>query len=123
MGGILTSLVANSEMKIGNKEVKNTRLEVGSSEKAGGSQRDSVEYEENEATKKPVFRDSIQEKEQKNSQIEVRNMINMDPAVKEPSTQKIKSKENSTNRDEETDEQKPGAYERFCTKQDLRIKS
>ena len=56
----------------------------------------------------------IKNSEKKTGNTEVKNPHlkdgRMDPAVKEPSTQKIKPKEKTTNRVEETDEQKPGAY-------------
>ena len=44
MRGIQQNLIANSEMKTGNTEVKNPHLKDGRSEEAGGSQRDSEEY-------------------------------------------------------------------------------
>ena len=69
MWEILGSLVANNDMKIGNEEVKNPRPEVGSNE---GSQRDSIEYEENKALKEPSLRDSTQIIEQEDSQKEIR---------------------------------------------------
>ena len=87
MGGNQESLFANSDMKTGNREVKNPRPEVGSNE---GSQRDSIEYEENEALKEPSFRDSTQIHEQKNSQTKVRSMRNMFPTKKEPFNHKRK---------------------------------
>ena len=58
-------------MKTVNTEVKNPHLKVGSSEEAGVSQRDSEEYNENEAKREPVFNqksgDSVLKNENKNS--------------------------------------------------------
>ena len=90
MGGNQMSLFANSDMKTGNREVKNPRLKVGSSVRAEGSQRDSIEYEENEALKEPSFRDSTQIHEQKNSQTKVGSMRNMRPTKKKPFNHKRK---------------------------------
>ena len=73
-----------------NREVKNPRLKVGSSVRAEGSQRDSIEYEENEALKEPSFRDSTQIHEQKNSQTKVGSMRNMRPTKKKPFNHKRK---------------------------------
>ena len=113
-------------MKTGNTEVKNPHLKDGSSEKAGGSQRDFKEYNENEAKIEQVFNekagDSALTNEHENSQNRAGSIKNMSPAIKEPSTQKIKSEEKTTNRVEETDAQKPCACGRFCERQDLKIK-
>ena len=113
-------------MKTANTEVKNPRLKVGSSEEAGGSQQDSVEYKENKAKRKPVFnqkpKDSVQKNEQKNSQIEVRNMKNMDPAKKEPSNHKRKFKRKTERRIEENGKQIRCRCRRFCRAPDLDFK-
>ena len=72
MSGNQIGLVANSGMQTGIREVKNPRLKVGRSEIAEGSQRDSIEYEENKALKEPSLRDSTHVIEQKDSQKKVR---------------------------------------------------
>ena len=86
MSEIQQNLIANSEVKTGNTEVKNLHLKDGSSGEAGGSQRDSKEYNENEAKIEQVFNeksgDSALENEHKNSQNRAGSMKNMDPAVK-----------------------------------------
>ena len=55
MSEIQSHFIANSDMKTGNTEVKNLHLKDGSSGEAGGSQRDSKEYNENEAQIEQVF--------------------------------------------------------------------
>ena len=61
-------LFANTDVESRNKEVKNPRLKVGSSEIAEGSQKEN----ENEALKYPSLRDSTEMIEQQDSQKEVR---------------------------------------------------
>ena len=84
--------IANSIWKTGNTEMKSQDLEDGSREEVGGSQRDSKENNENEATVEQVFSkksgQSALINEQENSQKRHQRagrIENMKPAVKEPS--------------------------------------
>ena len=96
-------LFANNDMEIGNEEVKNPCPEVGSSEIAEGSQRDSIEYEENKALKEPSLRDSTQVIEQEDSQKEVRT--DKCPTKKEPFNHKRKFEKKTKKRVEENEKQ------------------
>ena len=97
MSEIQRNLIANSDMKTGNTEVKNLHLEDGSRKEAGGSHRDSEEYNENKAKIDQVFSEKSGESaltnEHENSQNRAGSIRNMSSAMRKPSTKKIKSKE------------------------------
>ena len=86
MSEIQRNLIANSDMKTGNTEVKNLDLEDGSRKEAGGSQRDSEEYNENEAKIEQVFSEKSGESaltnEHENSQNRAGSIRNMSSAMR-----------------------------------------